>query len=162
MLVTTRQEIVYYCFELFPMAPVQDVTHLRVCWNLNLTAAAAAYWTACKRKGPRTVPDGGRRVRDDEPGEGRRRLVSVLAHSPHVRLMIVRCQCLGVYSSAPVFWGAGCSPKPGLWGSGITSSSLWDFSLAKGLCKILASLYFLWDYGLIQDPRASLLFPHIF
>lgn len=91
---------------------------LRVCSSLNLSVAAAAAtcWTAREHKGPWALPKGGWRVGDGEAGEGRR-LVSVLAPSPHVRLTITRSQNLGVCSSAPVFRGTDCSPTPGLWGS---------------------------------------------
>jgi len=48
------------------MAPVQGVTHLWVCWSLNLAAAAATDWTASECKGPRAVPERGWRVHDRE------------------------------------------------------------------------------------------------
>ena len=53
------------------------------------------------------------------------------------------------------FEGQSAHPPQGSGGQCTTSPSLWVFSLAKALCEVLASPYFLCDFGLIQDPRAS-------
>lgn len=64
-------------------------------------------------------------------------------------------QCQGLYSPALVFRGTGCSPNSGPWGQCITFPSLWVFSFAEVSCKALKFPYFLWDFGVTHDPRAS-------
>lgn len=59
MLVTMQQVTVYYWFELFPGAPVQGVTHLRVSSSLKLTTAVTADWITSEGKGPPAAPEGG-------------------------------------------------------------------------------------------------------